>query len=121
MKHRNNLDPSHKRIVPLDAPQDASESPPMCGGVPMKERFCRACDAPFWAHPEDENPFCSASCARATADYPTTANPMKHRNKNLLTPGFPRRADRKAAIREGIMCAAVVVFLLAFLVFAPGS
>jgi hypothetical protein len=52
---------------------------------------------------------------------PTTANPMKHRNKNLLTPGFPRRADRKAAIREGIMCAAVVVFLLAFLVFAPGS
>jgi len=46
---------------------------------------------------------------------------MKHRNKNLLTPGFPRRADRKAAIREGIMCAAIVAFLLAFLVLAPGS
>ena len=46
---------------------------------------------------------------------------MKHRNKDLLTPGLPRRADRKAAIREGIMCAAVVAFLLAFLVLAPGS
>jgi len=46
---------------------------------------------------------------------------MKHRNKDLLTPGFPRRADRKAAIREGIMCAAIVAFLLAFLVLAPST
>jgi hypothetical protein len=44
-----------------------------------------------------------------------------HRNRDLLTPGLPRPTDRKAAIREGIMCAAIVAFLLAFLVLAPAT